>query len=78
MSNQKFVDEVFERSRPLAVDSMDAAAEVIAKQIAKGKSESTTDEAWARHLAWVIGFDALIDDRKRLRDLSSFMATDPA
>lgn len=77
MPNQKFIDEVFERSRPLHVDSMDKAAEVIAKAIAEMKSTSEP-ETFARHLAWIIGFDALIADRERLRDLSSFMATDPA
>lgn len=73
--NRKFMSEVSERTRPLAVDSMEEATRVIAKAIATGKDMDT--DAFARHLAWLIGFDALIDDRKALHHAASFMVADP-
>ncbi len=76
MPNQKFVDEVYGLSRPLAVYSMDEAASVIAKALDARREDD--NEAFGRHLAWLIGFDALLSDRKRLRDLSSFMVSTDA
>lgn len=71
--NQAFIREVHTRSRPLNVDSMDAAALVLAREIAKGPLTDIDPETWARHLAWVLGFDALIDDRKALHHLTTHM-----
>lgn len=71
--NPEGVRFVHGRVRPLDVDSMDKAAEVIAKEIARGPSEGTTPESWARHIAWVIGFDTLIDDRKAIRSITSLV-----
>lgn len=74
--NKAGVALVHRCTRPLAIDTMDAAAEAIAKHIARGPSSSTTPEAWARHLAWVIGFDTLIDDRKRIHGVTQFVVED--
>jgi hypothetical protein len=70
--NQAGIKAIHDLSRPLAVDSMDRAAEVIAKEIARGPSPSTTPESWARHIAWVIGFDALIEDREKVRAITQY------
>lgn len=74
--NTKFLTEVQHRTRELAVSTMDQATEVLLKEITRGPATGTTPEAWARHLAWVIGFDTLVDDRKRLAELTSFMLPD--
>lgn len=59
---------------PLAVDSMNDAADIIAKELARGPSPNITPEQWARHLAWVIGFDRLIADRKAIRRVVELLA----
>lgn len=73
MFNENGVRFIHERTRPLAVDSMDAASEAIAAALAKGPSGSPTPEQWARHLAWIIGFDALLDDRKAINKITSLI-----
>lgn len=76
--NPKGIKFVEEKTRPLAVMTMDHAAEVIGKalaerdaRIAAGKPLATdTDaEAQGRHFAWLIGFDALTDDRKAIHNV---------
>jgi len=71
--NEKGVAFIHERTRPLAVNSMEDAAAAIAFALAKGPSPSITPEQWARHLAWIIGFDDLIDDRKALHAVTSLL-----
>jgi len=63
--NSKGVRFIEAHSRPLEIDSLDRAQEVLATAIAKGPaSDKITPEQWARHLAWIIGFDDLVKDRK--------------
>lgn len=76
MFNKEGVRFIHERTRPLSIDSMDAASEALTLALAKGPSASTTPEAWARHLAWIIGFDALIDDRKAVYSVTSLLVSD--
>lgn len=75
MGNQRFIDEVYGLTRPLAINSMDEASETIAKALRERTNGQDDNDKFARHLAWIIGFDTLINDRKRLRDLSSFMTS---
>jgi hypothetical protein len=75
--NAKGIKFVHEHTQPLAVNTMDAAAEVIrnniAKKIAEGKDTKFAVDSpeFARHLAWVIGFDALVDDRKAVHEFTT-------
>lgn len=73
MFNDEGVRYIHERTRPLAVNSMDDAETTIAKALARGPSGNTTPEQWARHLAWIIGFDALIDDRKAIQSVTKLL-----
>lgn len=81
MFNDEGVRYIHERTRPLAVDSIDEAAKQIDVAIKKGLDRrvpvnfSDADErlAYARHLAWIIGFDALIDDRKAINKITSLI-----
>lgn len=71
--NQKGIKFIHERSRPLAVDSMDAAGEAILRALekhVKGEFDPLPLESFARHLAWIIGFDALVEDRAAVREFT--------
>lgn len=75
--NVKFLREVEHRSRPMAVDSLDDAIRVLAKNIAANPGAPTAEELGrATHLAWVLGLDGFFADRHRLRELVSFMVPD--
>lgn len=74
--NQLGIKTIHDLTRPLAVDSMKAAQEALAKAIAKGPSSSTSPESWALHLAWIIGFDALVEDRAKIRAITQYMVDD--
>lgn len=72
--DQKAVNRIYHLSRPLAVNTMDDAARVLAKEIEKGMGRDQSPEEWARHLAWIIGFDALLDDRASVQRIVEVVA----
>lgn len=74
--NPEGVRFVHQRSRPLDVYSIERAAEVIDKAIADAKEEPPESEGIGRHIAWLIGFDTLIDDRKEIQKLTSLVVED--
>ena len=74
--NKKGVKFVHDGTRPLNIYSMDDAQDVIARAIEKGPPGSTTPLQWARHLAWLIGFDTLIDERKSIHSVTSLIVAD--
>lgn len=75
--NQKGIKFIAERTRPLAVMTMAQANEVIGKELAKrderaaaGKPlETDAADKFGTHLAWIIGFDALTDDRAAIHHI---------
>jgi hypothetical protein len=64
---------VHERTEPLAVDSMADAEAVLLKELEKGRDQELDRGAWARHLAWIIGFDRLLEDRKAIHQVTSLV-----
>lgn len=72
--NQKGINRIYHLSRPLAVNTMDEAARVLGKEIEKGMGRDQSPEEWARHLAWVIGFDALVEDRALIHSTVEYIA----
>lgn len=81
MFNDEGVRYIHQRTKPLAVDSMDEAAKQIDVAIKKGLDKQNpvdffNDEEradYARHLAWIIGFDHLIDDRNAINKITSLI-----
>ena len=75
--NEKGIKFIEERTRPLAVATMEHAAEVLAKELQKrderigaGKPLKTDTPAdFGRHLAWIIGFDTMTDDRAAIHNV---------
>jgi hypothetical protein len=75
--NQKGMKFVEERTRPLAVATMDRAAEVIGKELAKRDErakagrplETDVPEKFGTHLAWIVGMDALLEDRAAIHNV---------
>lgn len=74
--NAKGVGFVHDKTRPLAVYSMEEAAAAILKQLPDVAQADTQKklEDLARHIAWLIGFDTLIDDRKAIHHVTSLVA----
>lgn len=73
--NKDGVRFVHKRTQPLAVPSMNYAEQAIAKELKKRglmTDESDADRVnFARHLAWIIGFDTLTEDRAAIHELTS-------
>lgn len=76
--NDKGIKFIHERTRPLAVATMDHAAEAIGKELAKRDErakagrplETDAPEQFGRHLAWIVGFDALTEDRAAINHIT--------
>lgn len=73
--NQIGIKMIHDATRPLHVDSMDAAQDVLAKALLERGFCTTVEdrERLARHLAWLIGFDALIGDREKVHAFTSMI-----
>jgi hypothetical protein len=79
--NPEGVRFVHKRTRPLDVDSMEKAAAAISRTIASMLTRATPvnlgdpDErlAYSKHLAWVIGFDAMIEDRNAIHEVTKLV-----
>lgn len=74
--NPEGVRFVHQRSRPLEVYSMEQAGEIIDKAIADAKGKPSIGEGIGRHIAWLIGFDTLIDDRTEIQRITSLVVED--
>jgi hypothetical protein len=82
--NDRGIKFINDRTAPLAVDTMKCAAEIILKEIEKREEriatgrelETDRTEAFGMHIAWVIGFDALIDDRKAIHHVTEKIVID--
>lgn len=78
--NPEGIRFVHNKTRPLQIDSMDAAAEAIASALTRknvAEMDLSTPEkvaSFARNLAWIIGFDAMINDRKAIHAVTSLVA----
>ncbi len=73
MINDKGLNFIAQRVRPLGVNTMEQAVEGLTKHIAMGPPPTTTPESWARHLAWVIGFDTLVEQRTQIHEFVSMV-----
>jgi hypothetical protein len=87
MLNQKGIKFIHNMTRPLAVATMEAAAEAIANALegnAKGPGKSLNIEddderqALALHLAWLIGFDTLTKERAEIHRHTSMLVEEEA
>lgn len=71
--NDEGVRFIHERCGPLNVNSMDDAATLITKELRRQRERNTSDADLGRHLAWVIGFDTLIEQRNQIRQFTSLI-----
>jgi len=81
--NKKGVQRLHALTTPLAVNSMSDAAEAISKRLEQAliaDSPRHVDMAdpverlkFAQNLAWLIGFDRLIEDRNEIHEITSLI-----
>jgi hypothetical protein len=84
MFNATGIKFINDRTKRLEVDSIEKAAEVLFEAIEKrdarireGNPLSTdTTIDFARHLAWITGFDALVEQRAEIHHITSKLQVD--
>lgn len=82
MLNSKGIKFIAERVRPLAVNNVEEAAKVLHEALEKRRkaieqgNSVPNDESFAAHLAWIIGFDTLTEDRTAIHQLVDKLVED--
>jgi hypothetical protein len=70
MFNAKGITFLQRRTRPLEINDIETAGARIAEALEKATNEGRPlDATLGRHLAWLIGFDTLLEDRAAIHNL---------